>query len=234
MTAFLNIDLGELFDEPEALYAKAHVANVACGGHAGDATTMRRAVELCRAHGARLGAHPSYPDRAGFGRHELDMAATVVEAHVKAQCAELAAAASACGERVVFVKAHGALYHASNRDLAVAEALVRGAKDSVGSAFTLIGPPGGAVAAAAKAANLRFAREAFADRATRADGSLVPRSEPDALLLEEAAVVARARALAMRCDVDTLCVHGDTPHAVELASAVRRLLDCIGRASLPG
>ncbi len=229
---WLNVDLGELPDEPEAIYACAHVANVACGGHAGDEATMRRAIDLCARHGVLLGAHPSYPDRAGFGRRRISMTADTLCALVVDQCSRLATIARAKGRSISFVKPHGALYHAAGGDAATAEELVRGVLRVLGPDVILISPPRGALLEAAAAAGLAFAREGFADRATREDGTLVPRGEPGALVVDPGAAAARAADLAERGEVETLCVHGDTPGAVAIARAVRDVLDA--RAGEPG
>jgi UPF0271 protein len=221
----LNIDLGELPDEPEELFASAHLANVACGGHAGDDASMRHAVALCRAHGTRVGAHPSYPDRAGFGRRAMAMSAAELRESVAEQCARLVAIARSLGEPVVSVKPHGALYHATS-DVAVADAVVAGALEALAGAVVMfVGPPAGALAASVARAGCAYAREAFADRATRPDGTLVPRDQPGAVLTDVTVCVARARSLAARRDVDTICVHGDTPGAASIARAVRAALD---------
>jgi UPF0271 protein len=220
----LNVDLGELPDEPEELYACAHLANVACGGHAGDEATMQRAVELCVRYRAALGAHPSYPDRAGFGRRHVAMSHADVRAAIAIQCAALAGVARALGRPVTFVKAHGALYHAAREDAGVAAALVAGAREALGEGVTLVGPAAGELARAVVAAGLAYAREGFADRATRADGTLVPRAEPGAVLTDPAQAAERARTLVAAGDVDTICVHGDTPGAVAIARAVRAVL----------
>jgi UPF0271 protein len=225
VTPRLNIDLGELPGEPEALYALAHIANVACGGHAGDSESMARAVALCAANGTALGMHPSYPDREGFGRREQALSPEALEATVAQQCARLAAIAQRAQTPLAYAKAHGALYHAANRDPAAARALVRGVRRAAGDGVTWIGAAGGALAEAAAQAGVPFAREAFADRAARPDGTLVPRGDPGAVIHDEATAVAQALALARRGDVDTVCLHGDTPGAVALARAVRAALD---------
>jgi len=227
LPVLLNIDLGELPDEPEELFAIAHLANIACGGHAGDDTSMRRAVELCRAHGSRVGAHPSYPDRDGFGRRAVTIAPGELQRTVADQCKRLVAIARSLGEPVVSVKPHGALYHAT-RDAAVADAVVVGALEALGGAVTFVGPRAGALAAAVARAGGDYAREAFADRATRPDGTLVARDQPGALIVDPAACALLARSLAERGDVDTVCVHGDTPGAVAIARAVRAVLDAMG------
>lgn len=229
----LNVDLGELPDEPEALYTHAHLANVACGGHAGDESTMRRAVERCLQHGTRVGAHPSYPDVPGFGRTRLAMRPDDLRDTVAAQCAGLARVAEALGARVGYVKAHGALYHAAHEDAEVAAALLAGARDALGDGAIFVGPAHGELAAAVARAGHVLAREGFADRATRPDGTLVPRTEPGALVLDPAQAAARARSLASGGDVDTICVHGDTPGALAIAGAVRATLDAID-AGAPG
>jgi UPF0271 protein len=222
---WLNIDLGETEAESDELYAYAHVANVACGGHAGDARSMARAVALCREHGTRVGAHPSYPDREGFGRRHLAIAATAMRDAVAEQCGALAEAARAAGVRVEFLKAHGALYHAARDDAQLAEAILSGAAEALGSGVTVIGTPHGALASAAARAHLPYAREGFADRATHPDGTLVPRTEPGALVTDPRAAADRARELVRAGAVDTICVHGDTPGAVAIARAVRAALD---------
>ena len=219
MSVLLDIDLGELPDEPEALYAYAHLANVACGGHAGDHASIRRAVELSRRHGTRLGAHPSYPDRAGFGRTAMAMAWDDLARSVREQCALLASIAEP-----THVKMHGALYHAIDRDLALAS-VVLGACHEVLGTLDVLGPPNGATESTARMLGLPFLREGFADRGLRADGSLVPRGEPGALIEDTARAADQALALASSGRFDVLCVHGDGAHAVEIARAVRDALD---------
>jgi len=219
VSVLLDIDLGEIEGEPEALYACAHLANVACGGHAGDRASIERARELAVAHGTRLGAHPSYPDRAGFGRRAMTMPVETLAASVRAQC-ELFASVSAAGH----VKMHGALYHAIDRDESLALAVLTACRDVLGT-IDVLGPPDGATAIAARALGMPFLREGFADRGMRADGSLIPRGEPGALV-EDALVAARqAETLARSGRFDVLCVHGDGANAARIARAVRDTLD---------
>ena len=218
----LNIDLGELPGEPEGLYESAQIANVACGGHAGDEGSMRRAVELCRRHGTRLGAHPSFPDREGFGRRRMAISAVVLRQTVHEQCARLAAAA---GEVPHYVKAHGALYHAAHADAVVAEALVEGVRSGLGSSVTFLGASGGELQRVVARAGLDYLREGFADRATRADGSLVPRHQPGALIVDPVAAAVQAVTLAASGHVDTVCIHGDTPGSEAIARSVRAALE---------
>ena len=227
MPLFLNVDAGELEDEPEELYALAHAVSVACGGHAGDERSMGRVLRACAKGGTRAGAHPSYEDRAGFGRQDLAVAPEAIGASVEAQCARLAAVARGCGVTLSHVKAHGALYHAANRDPEIARAVVAGAQRALGAPLVL-GPPEGELRRAAEAARLPFAREGFADRAMRKDGSLVPRTEPGAVIADIHAARAQARLLAASGVFDTLCVHGDSPGAIAIPRAVREELDALG------
>jgi UPF0271 protein len=223
----LNIDLGELPDEPEELYALAHVANIACGGHAGDSVSVAEAVRRCKAHGTRVGAHPSYPDRASFGRTAMAMAPDALRTSVREQCLLLAIAARALDVQVTSLKAHGALYHAAPGDPIVARATLEGAVDALGTGITVLGPDGGALATVAREAGLAYAREGFADRGTRADGTLVPRGEPGALIIDPSEAASVARRLAASGRYETLCVHGDTPGAVAIARAVRKTLEAV-------
>jgi UPF0271 protein len=220
----LNIDLGELSGEPEELYALAHVANIACGGHAGDDTSMAEALRRCRAHGTRVGAHPSYPDRAGFGREPMVMAPAELRASVREQCVRLATHARQYGIPVTSVKAHGALYHAAAADPATARALVDGAVDALSAGFTLLGPEAGPLRGTALEAGLVYAREGFADRRAHPDGSLVPRAEPGAFIIDPAEAARLAHELAASGRFDTVCVHADTPGALAIARAVRQAL----------
>jgi 5-oxoprolinase (ATP-hydrolysing) subunit A len=220
----LNVDGGELEDEPAELYAIADVVHVACGGHAGDDASMERVTRACASAGTRVGAHPSYEDREGFGRRPREVAPEELARSVAAQCARLGAIAARVGTPLASVKPHGALYHAAHANDATARAVVLGVTRSLGSGLAIVGPAGGALERATRDAGLPFQREAFADRGVRADGSLVPRGEPGALVVDPAAAAARTRELAARDDVDTLCIHGDTPGAIAIARAVRDAL----------
>lgn len=208
-----NLDGGEHDDEPEELWRLADIICIACGGHAGDEHSMRRVAAVARA----VGAHPSYPDRAGFGRTTIAIAPAELEATIREQCARLAAIA-----RVAYVKPHGALYHDANRDPARAAAVIAGARAALGD-VAVIGPPRGALHDAASGTGLRYLREGFADRATRPDGSLVPRGEPGALITDPQLAAARVREFAG--DHDTVCIHADTPGALAIGRAVRAALD---------
>jgi UPF0271 protein len=210
----LNLDGGEHEDEPEELWRLADIICIACGGHAGDDASMKRVAAVARA----VGAHPSYPDRAGFGRTSMAIAPADLEATIREQCARLAAVA-----RVSYVKPHGALYHDAAKDPVLAAAVIAGVRAALGDAVTVIGPPRGALRDAALAAGLGYLREGFADRATRPDGSLVPRGDPGALITDPARAAARTRELA--ADHDTVCIHADTPGALVIGRAVRSALD---------
>lgn len=219
----LNLDGGEHDDEPEELYGLADVVHVACGGHAGDDTSMDRVTRACLRSGTRIGAHPSYDDREGFGRRPRLVASDALATSVAEQCARLRAIVERQGATLASVKPHGALYHAAHADETTARACVEGITRALGT-IAIVGPAGGALERAARDAGATFLREAFADRGVRPDGSLIPRSEPGALIEDEGVAAARARELAARGDVDTLCIHADTPGAIAIARAVRAAL----------
>lgn len=221
----LNVDAAERGDEPPELYALAHVVNVACGGHAGDERLAARAIRAASAAGGDVAAHPSYPDRAGFGRERVAMTVVDLEASMRAQCMFLTRVAAPLGVTVRALKPHGALYHDASADRAIALAVARVARDALGPSAVLVGAARGALAGAAAELGLGFAREAFADRGVTAAGALVPRGQPGALITDPAAVRARTRELCGRGDVDTICVHGDSPGAVELARAAREEIE---------
>jgi UPF0271 protein len=222
----LNVDGGELDDEPEELYALADVIHVACGGHAGDDASMHRVVRACAKVGTRVGAHPSYEDRAGFGRRAMQVEQSVLTASIEAQCKRLLAIARAAGVEVVSVKPHGALYHAAHAGSAEAIACVEGVARAFGTDanVSIVGLAGGWLARAASDWRFHFQREAFADRGVRADGSLIPRGEPGALIEDPATAAERARTMASSGEVETLCIHGDTKGALTIARAVRAAL----------
>ncbi len=209
----LNIDLGELPDEDPALYALADIANIACGGHAGDEDSIRLAVAAVHGAGGRVAAHPSYPDREHFGRLAMAMSAEAIEATVREQCGRLSRFWLGEKRCAFAVKPHGALYHAALADPAVADAVRKGARaalmDEGGDEPVFIGLPGGWT-------------EGFADRGVQADGRLIPRGQPGALLTDVDEVIARVRALAGT--VDTVCLHGDTPGAAKLARVAKETL----------
>jgi len=239
----LNADLGETVDgvptaDDEAMFAVISSASIACGGHAGDAGSMRIAVGRAAAHGVAVGAHPSYVDPAGFGRVALAVEPATLREQVRSQLEALVAA----GGELRYVKPHGALYHAVSADLEVAAAVVSAVAEvsaRIGRALPVLGLDG-AVVRAARSAGLPFVREAFLDRGYLPDGRLVPRSEPGALLHDPVVVADRAVRLArdgeveavdgsmVRVEAASLCLHGDSPGAVAMAHAVRAALDAAG------
>ena len=235
----LNADVGESFGHDAELMPAISSANIACGFHAGDPGVMRATVELARDHGVAVGAHPGFHDLAGFGRRELPVSPQQVEDLVAYQIGALAAIAAARGVRLRHVKAHGALYNMAARDRALADAIARATR-SVDSALVLFGLSGSALLEAGAAAGLRTASEVFADRAYHANGSLAPRTHPDAVLHDPEIIAVRALAMSreqtvttlegtpLRLSVDTICVHGDTPGAVEIASRIRSSLVAAG------
>jgi UPF0271 protein len=225
----LNIDAGERDDEPDALYTLAHALNIACGGHAGDATSMTRVLRACRTHGVRAGAHPSYPDRAGFGRATMAIDREALVRSLGAQCGALARVARECGVPLVHAKLHGALYHDASREPGLAEACVHAVVGALGP-VVIVGPPGGALSQCCAREGLSYAREGFADRAMREDGTLVPRGESGALIADPARAASQALRLA-RAGHETICVHGDTAGALEVARAVRAALDAHARVT---
>lgn len=236
----LNADLGETVGgvptaDDEAMFAVISSASVACGGHAGDAASLRAAVDRAARFGVAVGAHPSYPDRARFGRVRMAMSRAELTATVAAQLAALVEA----GGQVRYVKPHGALYHAVTVDAEQADAVVAAIADlaaRLGRAVPVLGLHG-EIERAARAGGLGFVREAFLDRGYLPDGTLVPRGEPAALLHDPAEVAERAVRLVREGVVQavdgslvpvraaSLCVHGDSPDAVAMARAVRAALD---------
>jgi UPF0271 protein len=239
-TIDLNADLGEGYGrweltDDEALLTVVTSANVACGFHAGDPSTMRRVCALAAARGVSIGAQVSYRDLAGFGRRPMEVPPRELADEVAYQIGALRVFAEAAGAQLAYVKPHGALYNRIVWDEAQADAVVDGIL-LAGGGLPVLGLPGSAVHRAAAAARLQVVAEAFADRAYRADGTLVPRTEPGAVIHDPEHVVTRSVLLATEHEVlaatgdripveaRSLCVHGDTPGAVDLARSVRRAL----------
>ena len=232
----LNADLGEGAGHDEELLALVTSANIACGFHAGDANTMRESIKAARHHGVAVGAHPSLFDRENFGRKELPVTSDEVFDAVTYQLGVFQAIAEAAGVRRNHVKPHGALYNMAARDAGLAKAVAR-AIVVADPTLILFAPGKSALASAGEANGLRIAPEVFADRNYLSDGALVPRSRPDALLhdAEESAerVLRMLREGKVRSvdgvDVyvraETICVHGDTPGAVDFACALRSQLE---------
>jgi UPF0271 protein len=220
----LNADLGEGFDD-DPLLEVVTSANVACGFHAGDAATMRRVAVRAAQLGVAVGAHVSYRDREGFGRRTLDVAPERLAADVAEQLEALAAWCEEAGTRVRYVKPHGALYNTAAADRAVADAIVAGLGGH--GALPVLGLPGSALLAAAAEAGLPPVPEGFPDRGYTPEGTLVPRDQPGALVEDPDDVAAHAVALA-GTGIASLCVHGDSPGAVEAARRTRAALTAAG------
>jgi UPF0271 protein len=239
----LNADLGEGVGDDDAVLDVVSSASVACGVHAGDADTMRRTLEAAAARGVVVGAHPSFPDRAGFGRRDMELPAERVTEEVLTQLAALEAVAHEVGTSVRYVKPHGALYNRMARDeecaVAVIEALRRAGR------LVLLAPAGSVAVALAGGAGVDVASEAFADRSYRADGAFVSRGDPGAVLTDHEVVAGRALAICFEhavtahdgtriaLEASSICVHGDTPGAARLARRVREVLVEAGVAIRP-
>jgi 5-oxoprolinase (ATP-hydrolysing) subunit A len=228
MSVLLNIDLGELDDEPEELFHLCTVANVACGGHAGDRVSMLRSIRRARAGGAAIAAHPSYYDREGFGRRRGFSPPREMRDVVFLQCAVLAELAAAEGLRVSLVKAHGGLYHDANADPEIAALLIDAARAALPDLHGVVGMPRSALQPIAASFGLTFQREGFGDRRYDDRMQLVPRGAPDALLVDAQACVTQSLLLARLRQCDTLCLHGDSPHALSIARAVSAALAAEG------
>ena len=245
----LNADLGEGFGvwklgDDEAMLAIVTSANVACGFHAGDPLTMQLVCARAVARGVRIGAQVSYRDLAGFGRREMTVPPDELAAEIVYQIAALDGIARAEGGQVSYVKPHGALYNRAARDREQAAAIAA-AVASYDPTLSLLTLPGSATEAAAAEVRVRAVTEAFADRGYADDGSLVPRGQPGALVTDPGSVAARAVAMVTEGAVDTvqghrvevtprsLCVHGDTPGAVRIATAVREGLERAGVTLAP-
>ena len=240
----LNADVGESFGAyslgaDAALMRSITSASIAAGFHAGDPSVLRRTINLAKSHGVAIGAHPGFPDLVGFGRRELHVAPAEAEDFVLYQIAAVAGVAAAEGVKLQHVKPHGALFNMAVRDAALAAAIAK-AVAAFDRSLILFGLPESQILAAGRAAGLRVAAEIFADRAYEPDGSLTPRSRPGSVIHDAAAVAARAvRMITERVvdavdgtivplDADTICVHGDTPGADQLAASLRADLESAG------
>jgi UPF0271 protein len=242
----LNSDLGESYGAlrigyDDELFPLISSANVACGFHGGDPRTLERTVAACKAHGVGLGAHPSFPDLVGFGRRVIAAAPDEVRTDTLYQLGALDAFCRAAGVRMQHVKPHGALSNAAMKDAALAEAIVA-AIVAYNRDLLLFAMPGSALLAAGEAVGLRIAREAFADRAYNADGSLVSRRLPGAMITDPDEAAARMVRLVtegkltaidgqdVALQADTICTHSDTPGAVAIVRTVRTRLEAAGVA----
>ena len=240
----LNADLGEGFGvwrmgDDAAMLRIVTSANIACGFHAGDPEIMARSFAAAREAGAAIGAHVSFPDLIGFGRRPLPLTPAEIERVVAYQLGAAIALARYAGHQITYVKAHGALANLAERDAAAAKAVAFAAA-KVDPALTLLAIARSAQVAAGEEAGLRVAHEIFADRAYAADGRLAPRSQPGAVIADPAAVAARVmemlekggvvthKGALLETPIDSICVHGDSPKAVEMAAALRAALEQAG------
>lgn len=243
-TLDLNCDMGEGFGawkmgDDAALLDHVTSANIACGFHAGDPGTIHRTVELALEKGVAVGAHPSLPDLQGFGRRRMNVSPTEAYDMVLYQIGALAGFATACGGKLAHVKPHGALYNMAAKDAQLARAIARAVRD-FDAALVLFGLAGSELVRAGEQAGLITANEVFADRTYQADGSLTPRTQPDAMIHDPEAAIAQVRRMLREGRVrsqqgsdvpvqpDTLCIHGDAPGAVEFARRIRQALDADG------
>lgn len=242
----INCDMGESFGNyvygaDQDIIAHISSANIACGFHAGDPLVINRTVALAAAHGVGVGAHPSFPDLMGFGRREINATPDEVRDYMTYQVGALAAFAMAHRVPLRHVKAHGAIYNMAAKDITMARAMVEGVA-RVNPDLIFVGLAGSALIDAAVAAGVPVASEVFADRAYNPDGSLVSRRLPGAVIHNAAEVAERVSRMArdgtvvaitgevISVKADTVCVHGDTPGAAELARAIRAHLAAAGVA----
>lgn len=232
MIVDLNADLGEGCANDEALLQLVSSANIACGFHAGDAQTMRQSVRWALQYGVAIGAHPSFPDRENFGRTRMQLPVETVYAQVVYQLGALAAITRAEGGVMVHVKPHGMLYNQAAVEPALAEAIAR-AVHAVDPALRLVGLAGSELIRAGEKLGLATRQEVFADRGYQADGTLVPRGQPGAMIASDE--LALAQTLEMVCHqrvrtieggwasvkAETVCLHGDGEHALAYARKLR-------------
>jgi len=221
----LNCDMGELEDSTHEAALMEHItsANIACGGHAGDEATMERTVRLALARGVRIGAHPGYPDRANFGRIEIAMTPADVAKTVREQIERLDAVVRRLGGTIVHVKPHGAMYNVAVSNAEVARAIGEGVAQW-NPAIPIFGLAGSPMLEVWRSMGLTAMGEGFADRRYEPDGTLRNRKFADALITVPADAAAQAVRLARGGTAQTICVHGDTPGAVDILKACRAAL----------
>ncbi|NGX88060.1 5-oxoprolinase subunit PxpA [Rahnella sp. Lac-M11] len=232
MVVDLNADLGEGCANDEALLQLVSSANIACGFHAGDAQTMQQSVRWALKYGVAIGAHPSFPDRENFGRTAMQLPPETVYAQVVYQLGALAAITRAEGGKMVHVKPHGMLYNQAASDALLADAIARAVYD-VDPTLRLVGLAGSELIRAGERLGLKTRQEVFADRRYQSNGTLVPRSQPDAMIesdelaLDQTLAMVREQKVLSREGVwvpvqaDTVCLHGDGEHALTFARHLR-------------
>ena len=227
----LNGDVGEGAGNDEQLMQFITSANIACGYHAGDEDTMAGSIQLCQQYNVAIGAHPSFPDKENFGRAERQCTAAEVYNWIKLQVQALNAIATTHGATLKHIKPHGALYNQAARDRSLAQAIAQAVKDS-NQQLIIVGLSGSYLISEAKASGLTTASEVFADRTYQDDGSLTPRTQPNALIEREADSIQQVVQMVkqgtvyslsgkiVRLEAQTVCLHGDGPHAVAFAKAI--------------
>lgn len=233
----LNCDMGELPEAiadgtQEALMASISSVNIACGGHAGDESSMKATIEQAMRRNLAVGAHPGYPDPANFGRLAWNLPPEILADTVFEQVLRLAEIAAHCGVHLTHVKPHGALYNQAARDKDIARAVAIGVA-RWNPDVVLVGLAGSAALDSYRDAGFAVAAEAFADRRYEPDGSLRSRSFGDALIRDPAEAAGQALRLAEKGNVQTICIHGDTPGAVEIAATVSEALRTSGMVIRP-
>ncbi len=247
--ADLNSDLGESFGAykigaDEQIIPLVSSVNIACGWHAGDPLVMQKAVVLAKEHGISIGAHPGFPDLMGFGRRNMNVSPAEVKAYIQYQVGALSAFCRAAGVRLHHIKLHGAMYNMAGADIRLARAAAEAIAE-IDDSLILLAPSGSEMIRAADEIGLPSASEVFADRAYEEDGSLRPRSMPDAVIHDEAECAARVLRMVTEGKVtsvtgrdisiraDSVCVHGDSPEALLFVRRIRETLKKGGVAIKP-
>jgi UPF0271 protein len=218
----LNADLGEGFPNDHALLLRVTSASICCGAHAGSPEVIHDTLRAALARDVTVGAHPGYPDREGFGRRDQEITSGEVRALIRDQVAVLGRIAAGVGVRLRFLKPHGALYNQAQRQEEIARGVIAAAGEL---GLPLLGQPATTLEALAREEGITYVAEGFPERRYRDNGSLVPRSEPDAVLHNAGEVEAQVVRLATQLPIVTLCIHGDDPGAVAKAELVRRVLE---------
>jgi 5-oxoprolinase (ATP-hydrolysing) subunit A len=240
----LNCDMGEGVGNDALIMPFISSANIACGYHAGDDDTMKQAIDLALRYHVAIGAHPSFNDRANFGRTEINIPAEALYDIITAQVYALRKTAALAGARLHHVKPHGALYNMAARDASMSHTIARAVKD-VDATLILYGLSNSHLITEAAKLQLRTASEVFADRTYRDDGSLTPRTQPNALIEDEAASLQQVLEMIQHQRVtsvsgkqvslkaETICLHGDGQHAVQFAKSIQHTLKEKGIATRP-
>jgi len=235
VTIDINCDMGEGMGQDEAIMPYITSANIACGYHAGDEHTIRQTIELAMAHQVAIGAHISFSDTANFGRREMQLPPAAITGLVTQQLVIISHIADAAGVQLRHVKPHGALYNLSAKEIEVANAIAKAVK-AFDKNLVLFGLSGSFSIREAKATGLQTASEVFADRSYQDDGSLTPRSEPNALITDVNASMQQVLQMIREGTVtsvtgkqvpiiaDTICIHGDGPHAAAFAKTIYQTL----------